>query len=76
MVTLTRAMSVLVRGCIGGGIIKNFFSDPAQEEAAYELRFGLFRNIAYPAYVEYGKYQEGQQGLAGKKVRRDVTIVA
>jgi hypothetical protein len=61
-------MSVLAKGCIAAGVIKNFFADAKQEEGAYEMRFSIFRSIVYPAYMEYGQYAEGMKPLEGKKV--------
>ena len=66
-------MWVLAKGCISAGAIKSFFADSVQEEGAYEMRFSLFKHIAYPSYMAYGQYTEEAKQLAGKKARTERT---
>ncbi len=61
-------MYTLALECIKDGVIKNYFSAPIEEEGAYQKRFSIFQNIAYPAYVPFSRYQEIMKPLLEQKV--------
>jgi hypothetical protein len=63
-----RAMSEMMRGLLKTGVVKNYFTEEYEEEAAYFKRFKEFHNLPYPSYMDYKKYREDSKGLEDKSV--------
>ena len=61
-------MYTMMLGCIKDGIVKSFFAEPFQEEAAYLKRYKIFQSMLYPTFVDYKRYQELIKPLSEKKV--------
>jgi len=61
-------MLEMMRGLLKAGVVKNYFVEEYEEEAAYLKRFKEFHNLPYPSFMNYEKYQEIIKPLNDKSV--------
>jgi len=61
-------MLEMMRGLLKAGVVKNYFVEEYEEEAAYLKRFKEIYNLPYPSFMSYEKYQEIIKTLNDKSV--------